>query len=456
MKILTDIQTDRLSIDSCINCYACFNVCNLGAVSIKNIDGKMYPIIDEVKCNDCGKCTDICTIKKEKALVLSDTSKKHIGIINLSVTHNYGAVIAAAVLEDIVRNIVGDDFVVETMNYAPQKNYTNPFEKLHDEIKDAWGLKLYIKGKIQKRQDSPQNKEQEKIRIKKFYAFRDRFLNRGAMLRKPEELNKRVNYSAFICGSDIVWAPKRVNSYGEEGYFLTFANNGEKRIAFAPSIDCKPCRKLYRLKNTYKENIKDIDYISVREKTNVSFIQGLTDKKVYECCDPAFLVEADYYDKMIDFADIQEDDKPYIYVYILEVNQEIVDYASKLAKEKGMKVCYYSKYHNSYGCEAVDCNTDSPAEFLYRLKNAEYVLTNSFHCLVFSLLFQKQFLSFTRSKISIKSTDLLEKFGLLDRVITDKNIISIDKPIDFDEVDKIINEMRTNALDYLKDALCDI
>lgn len=440
----------------CINCYGCFNICDLDAISMQCIDGKMYPHIDEFKCNDCGKCIDICVMKRKKAIALSDKSKKHIGIINLSVTHNYGAVIAAAVLEDVVGYIVGDDYIVETMNYAPQKNYTNPFEKLHDEIKDAWGLKLYIKGKIQKKKDTAEMQVQEKARVKKFYVFRDRFLNRGDMLRKPEQLNERVDYSAFICGSDIVWAPKKVNTYGEEGYFLNFANKGEKRIAFAPSIDCKPCRKLYRLKNDYKRNIKGLDCISVREKSNVPFIQSLTDKKVYECCDPAFLVEADYYDRMIDFADIKEDNKPYIYVYILEVNQEIVNYASKLAKEKGMKVCYYSKYHDDYGCDAVDCNTDSPAEFLYRLKNAEYVLTNSFHCLVFSLLFKKQFLSFTRSKISIKSQDLLKKFNLTDRIITDKNRISIDKHIDFDSVDKTINEMRTNALDYLKNALSDL
>lgn len=80
-------------------------------------------------------------------------------------------------------------------------------------------------------------------------------------------------------------------------------------------------------------------------------------------------------------------------------------------------------------------------------------MTNSFHCVVFSLLFKKQFLSFTRSKISIKSTDLLDKFNLSERIITSDNKIDIDKPIDFDKVDEVIKNMKNSSLDYLKSAL---
>lgn len=80
-------------------------------------------------------------------------------------------------------------------------------------------------------------------------------------------------------------------------------------------------------------------------------------------------------------------------------------------------------------------------------------MTNSFHCVVFSLLFKKQFLSFTRSKISIKSTDLLDKFNLSERIITSDNKIDIDKPIDFDKVDEVIKNMKNISLDYLKNSL---
>lgn len=387
----------------------------------------------------------------------SDNEKLHIGIINLQMTHNYGAVIAAAVLEDIVKNIAGNKYIVDTINFAPKKEFGSKHEKLIDDIKDTGGLSLYLKIKLRKKYKVAISPDDEDFRKRRFYGFRDEFLNRtNTMFRDAYDINKDVDYSAFIVGSDIIWAPKRVDNFRADGYFLKFANKGEKRISYAASLDCKPGKKLNRKKKYYRENLKNIDCVSIREKCNIPFIQELTDKKVYECCDPAFLVEPSYYNKMISTAKVADDGKKFLYVYILEINQDIVDYANKLAKDKGLKICYFSQYHDNYIGDSENCYIDGPAEFLYRLKNAEYVLTNSFHCVVFSLLFRKQFLSFFRSSISIKSSELLKKFNLTERVISPSNNIDIDKPIDFASVDKIIDEMRINAFDYLKDALDDI
>lgn len=387
----------------------------------------------------------------------SDNEKLHIGIINLQMTHNYGAVIAAAVLEDIVKNIVEDKYIVDTINFAPKKEFGSKFEKLADDIKDTGGLNLYLNIKLKKKYKMGISPEDEDFRKRRFYSFRDEFLNRTkTMFRDAYDINKDVNYSAFIVGSDIIWAPKRVDNFRADGYFLKFANKGEKRIAYAASLDCKPGNKLNRKKKYYSENLKNIDCVSVREKCNISFVQKLTDKKVYECCDPAFLVEPSYYDNMISTAKVNDDGKKFLYVYILEINQNIVDYANKLAKEKGLKICYFSQYHDNYIGDSENCYIDGPAEFLYRLKNAEYVLTNSFHCVVFSLLFKKQFLSFFRSNISIKSSELLKKFNLTERIISNSNLIDIDKPIDFDSVVEEIEMMRNDSLRYLNDSLSDI
>ena len=379
--------------------------------------------------------------------------KNKIGIINLQMTHNYGAVIAAAVLEDVVRHIVDEKFIVETINYAAQKNYKTKAAQRFDDIKDTGGFKSYLAKKHFNKEINT-SFEDEDFRKRRFYAFRDEYLNRKKeFVRNAYDINSSGDYAAFIVGSDIVWAPKKVDNYRADGYFLKFADKGEKKIAYAASLDCKPGFKLNRKKKYYKKNLKYLDCISVREKSSVPFIQSLTNKKVYECCDPAFLVDEEYYDKMISEAQISDKEKPFIYVYILEINQEIVDFANKLAREKGLKICYYSQYHNDFEGECENCYTDSPSEFLYRLKNAEYVLTNSFHCVVFSLLFKKQFLSFFRSSISIKSSDLLDKFNLKSRLVKDSENVDIDKPINFDMVDTIIKKMRVDSLDYLSNSL---
>lgn len=432
----------------CCGCWACVNICPNGAIQmVKDDEGFDFPQIDRQKCANCKLCQRVCPFKISHEEAEKENQKKHIGIINLQFTANYGAVIAAAVLENVVRDIAGNEFIVNTVNYAPSKDFNNTFEKIYDNAKQWGGWKLYFKSLFPKTSISTSNFK----RSQRFNIFKDSFLSLTPLYQNAYDINKNVNYSAFITGSDIVWAPKKTDNFRAEGYYLKFADKGERKIAFAPSLDNSVNKKLLKLADCYKENLKNLDFISVREKSNIDFIQGLTDKKVYHCCDPAFLVDTQYYDQMIETANIENTNQKYIYVYILEINQDIVNYANKLAKEKGLKICYYSANHNNYTSEAEDCTSDGPAEFLYRLKNAEYILTNSFHCVVFSLMFKKKFLSFLRSDVSIKAIDLLDDFNLKQR-IADQNS-NIDDEIDFSAVDFKLAEIREDSLSYLKTSL---
>ena len=436
----------------CCGCAACANICPKNAITMeRDNEGFEFPVVDPEKCVKCALCKKVCPVRVSKDKKEAEKQRKHVGIINLQYTNNYGAAIAAAVLEDVVRKIVGDEYVVNTVDFFPEKFFTCYKDKIKDEIEIAGGVRLWLKEMYSRY--FPDEKA-PKYNNPKYTVFKDTFLNLTPRYTDASQINKDVNYSAFITGSDIVWGPKRTTNFRSDGYYLKFAGKGEKRIAFAPSLDHVVNDDLRKIAPFYKENIKNLDCISVREKSNVEFIQSLTDKKVHHCYDPVFLVDADYFDDMISVAGVKSDDKKFIYVYILEYNQEIVDYANRLAKEKNMKICYYSANHKDYEADSEDCTTDGPAEFLYRLKNAEYVLTNSFHCIVFSLLFKKKFLSFIRSSISIKSTDLLKEFGLLSRVATKNS--NIDEPIDFDKVDEKLREVKASSLGYLEDALKDI
>lgn len=435
----------------CCGCWACYNICPKSAISMQqDNEGFYYPVINNDLCIACGLCHKVCPVKTAVQRKENDLNKKHIGIINLQYTENYGAVIAAAVLENVVRNIAGAEYIVETFKLNPSFPFKNSFDIAKDKAHSLGGWKFYFSDKFKHSKIT----SADKLRSLRFNSFRYEFLNESKIYQNADEIKKSpVNYTAFITGSDIVWAPKKVDNFRADMHFLKFADENQTTIAYAPSIDSVINKKLKRLSLLYKEALKHLDCISVREKSSVDFLQPLTDKKVYECCDPAFLVEPEYYDRMISYAEMNENEEKFIYVYILEINDEIVEYANKLAQEKNLKVCYYSKFHKNYSVNSEDCTSDGPAEFLYRLRNAEYVLTNSFHCVVFSLLFKKKFLSFTRSKISIKSTDLLEKFDLSDRIITSNNKIDIDKPIDFNKVDKVIKSMKNSSLEYLQSAL---
>ncbi len=436
----------------CSGCWACYNICPKNAIEmLPDEEGFKFPQINAAQCIECGQCLKVCPLKTSAKLITEENSCKHIGIINLQFTDNYGAVIAAAVLEDVVRDIA-DDCIVNTVFYTPWKQLDSRVKELRDEAKQWGGWKLFLKMKL-----NPQNHSDAKqLRSKRFTVFRDNYLNLTPRFDDAWCINKEINYVAFITGSDVVWAPRRSDNYRRDGYFLKFAEKGEKRIAYAPSLDHKTDSQLKRLKSVYQENIAGIDAISVREESNREFIQSLTDKKVSVCCDPAFLVEADYYDKMIASASIDSKDEKYIYVYILELNHEIVDYANQLATEKGLKICYYSANHDDYISNSENCVSDGPAEFLYRLKYAEYILTNSYHCVVFSIIFKKKFLSFIRSKNSIKSIDLLKSFNLADRIVTKNKNSDIDGIINFEAVDNCRQKMKEESIAYLKESLKEI
>lgn len=441
--------------EKCCGCWGCFNVCPQNAITMRmDNEGFYYPVIDEKICIDCKMCLQVCPVTTATNRKEIQKNIPRIGIINLSFTNNYGASIAASVLENVVRDIVGDRFIVETINYQGQVN-GGLIKKYRDQINDAGG---YFKYKKRKKHyyDLSDNVQMRSERSKRFLFYNDSFLNLTPLIGDAAEINNDKNYLAFIAGSDVIWQPKRTRDFRSDGYYLKFADKSQRTIAYAPSIDHICDKSLYKLSPLYKERISGLDYISVREKTSVEFLQELTDKKVYNCCDPIFLVNEDYYLPIIN--SVNTENEKYVYVYVLEKEQMIVDYARKIATDKGIKIYYYCPNVIDFGVDAEYCLADGPCEFLNRIYNADYVLTNSFHCVAFSLLFKKKFLSFRRNDSSIKSNDLLSLFDLENRLILSNQDfnIDIDDEIDFEKTSVTIDKIRKESYKYLQMVLFDL
>lgn len=438
--------------NNCCGCWACVNICPTKAISMApDNEGFLYPSILQSKCIDCKMCLQVCPVKISNQKNEEEKNRPHIGIINLQFTKNYGASIAASVLENVVKDIVGSEYTVETVNYIGQVE-GNLLAKYKDQIRDAGG---YIKYKQRKKNYSApvENPELRMIRSQRFDVFNHDFLNITKPIGYARQINENANYVAFIAGSDVIWQPKRTDNFRSEGYYLKFAKPEQLKIAYAPSLDFIDNKKLRSMSSIYKKNLENLDYISVREKSNIDFIQSLTSKKVYNCCDPALLVDKDFYLDMIKASFIQQHNEKYIYIYVLDEQQEVIEYAKKLAYEKNLKICYYCPSILDFGLDVEYCLADGPCEFLYRILNAEYVLTNSFHCIVFSLLFQKQFLSFKRNNDSIKSADLLELVNLEERSVLLNENYNIDTRIDFYAVDAKLKSLRSSSLEYLRHSL---
>lgn len=446
----------------CCGCGACENICPKESIKmVADKEGFFFPIIDHGKCIKCGQCLKVCPLKSKESNVKSEQNRPHIKIINYSMDENYGAIIAGACLESTIKSIVSDDKIVQTINYDKFNDCDNTLTKI---LSLFIRILSYIKAII-KRKPLPSGSAHYKPyyspsdleKKHRYNDFSDSFLSFTKRMTNIDLKNDPDNNVALICGSDVIWDPERILTGLSTGFYLNFGHRKTRRISYAASLDYINSRKLYLRWPLYRHYLRKLNYISIREKDNLKFIQSTSTKKVVQCCDPVFLYEASDFEKMIETSH-ETPDSNYIYAYILMRNDFAVNYINKLAKEKNMKIYYYAPEYTDgdFGENAYNCMTDGPAEFLMRLKHADYIVTTSFHCVAFSLIFEKQFLSFTRSTTGNKISDLLSYYNLSERLTVDTINCDIDKKIDYNSVDLKMKEIRKNSLKFLNESLSDI
>ncbi len=227
-----------------------------------------------------------------------------------------------------------------------------------------------------------------------FSLFREIYLNKTDIIyRSYEELKKNPPQAdVYIVGSDQVWNYKTYPARGKNNvlraYMLDFGPECVKRISYAASwgmsqIEESRIPEINRLLSKFA-------YISVREQSGVEICKkcGIA-QNVDWVADPTMLLDAGIYRNLYVENDVRKPSSPYVLLYMLNNKhnfriQKIYDFA----KSKGLNVVYVT------GNGVVDKRKKFFAtipEWLYLVDNAEYVVTNSFHCSVFSLIFHKQF-----------------------------------------------------------------
>lgn len=257
-----------------------------------------------------------------------------------------------------------------------------------------------------------------------------------------KELNNE--FDIFICGSDQIWNLDCTQGV-EPAYFLKFANKDKLKIAYAPSLAHVKFAKNYDA--DLKKAIKDLDYISIREESTLPLIQPLTEKKVSVVLDPTLLLDQKDYELIIS----QDKNKSeYIFVYMLEYSVELVKYCNRFNNERKIKIIYIANNKFS-GIKGENVFGIGPDKFLKYIKEAKYIITNSFHATVFSIIFNKKFVTFTTKHSSSRMVDLLDKLGISERIYNEN--FNIDKDIDYDMVQKKLIDMRKSSLEYLNKAL---
>lgn len=255
------------------------------------------------------------------------------------------------------------------------------------------------------------------------------------------------NDDICVCGSDQIWSPLLFDPV----MFMNFCRGkSTKTIAYAPSIGVS---EVHAHREEMAELIANIKHLSVREVRGAEIINELTGLKAEVVADPTLLLLKTDWEKIVVTSKIE---RPYILCYFLGNEPLPEKLVYEIEQKTGYELYVVYSYFYPTRINGKHLSTLSPEEFLGYIANAEYVCTNSFHGTIFSILFERQFFCFekkTDDKINNTNSrvrTLLKQTGLESRLLkVDECLLELEKPIDYNKVDTLIDAFRLKSLSYL-------
>ena len=354
-----------------------------------------------------------------------------VGILTFHDAHNYGAVLQAYALKKYL-TLKGAE--VKIINYH-HKDLPYGFPK---------------KRKIEKKNISNiykhlYSKKTHYLRWERFEAFINGLIDYDIYTYRCEEDLSKLDIDVWVAGSDQIWNSDITNGLNK-GYFLNFPTKGRK-TTYAVSMGIEKLDKKYE--EEFKEFLSQIDFISVREDSLKQYAEKFTDKKIEKVVDPTLLLEKDDYKELYRDRIIKED---YLLIYTLGPDERLKVLAERIAQEKNLKIVELNDYKmpNYYCMQISDAGTD---EFVTLFRDASYVITNSFHGTIFSLLNEKEFVTFTRLNRNSRMQSLLSIAGLTDRLISEIEEFDKIKKIDYKKAKKNLEKEIYHSKEFIEKAI---
>ena len=295
-----------------------------------------------------------------------------------------------------------------------------------------------------------------KLKQQKFTEFCNEYFPLLNSHGKKEWNEVEKEYIAFITGSDQVWNP----NYFQSMMMLDFVKSKKiKKIAYAPSIGVSKLSYLTRRK--YKRLLSSYSAIAMREQKATKILSDISPVKVKTVLDPTLLLDCDNWNKIADKAEIDDYldiGKPYVLCYFVGNRKSYADYIRLVKTETGLNCVIIPMEIDLSDCGTVARNI-GPKEFVFLIKNAEIICTDSFHATVFSILYKKEFYVLKRFDDNSKKSqngrldEILETYGLGKRYIKDEKSFERNKNIDYNFVHNLLNENRKFSQEYLRESL---
>lgn len=255
-------------------------------------------------------------------------------------------------------------------------------------------------------------------------------------------LYKEKKVDCFVVGSDQVWNSGFIKGQ-ESFYFLDFLPKGIKKISYAASLGVS--RWPSDFENRVVPMLKEFDAISVRENSSVDYLKSLGLENVCNVCDPTLLHDARFYIKEFDCSLKKKD--PFVFSFL--IREPLPEDFNAFLKGK-LVVSISPKNKKSMS---------SVAYWLSCINGADFIVTDSFHCVVFSLIFHKPFVVIPSQKVlkgmNERFATLLERVGLQDRIYDGSLVYDeiVQREINWSRVDEALAEWRKDSEVWLKEQL---
>lgn len=375
-----------------------------------------------------------------------EPTEDRVGILTFHNARNYGANLQALALQRKLTAMGIDNTIID---YEPKY------------IEDSFGLVVVdlwkkaersVKGRLKFFLSTALHLLPRAVKEARFRLFGDRYYRLTTRVYYDKTAlaqgMAREKCPTVLFGSDQIWNSRL--SHGLDGSFFGIGfPEGTRKASYAASIG--PARLEEDQQPLMAQYLSSLDHISVREAAAAKLLQRMVDTPVEVVCDPTVLLEKEAWEKLCKPINVRGD---YIFVYALELNDRLIAMASRLAKEKDLPIVFFD-LKNRYGCKVYSRYTADPLEFISYLKNARYVVTNSFHGTVFSVLFEKQFLCVPNLSNPGRAEHLLQELSLTHRLADDPaQLQRMDEAIDYGPVREKLRAQREQGEAYLKKVIC--
>lgn len=348
---------------------------------------------------------------------------KKIGILTYQYADNYGAVLQCYALRRLINTF--ENCNAEIINYRPPffsyaKYWNNQYEKRLFERKRNQFERFLV----------------EECKVKE----------------QPVAHIDGMQYDYYCVGSDQIWN----TMWDTEEFFLPNVPDEVVKIAYAPSIGLD-VNSPYLNKNMLQKYLPRFKSLSIREQEHIALIETLTGRKCSCVLDPTLLLDPADYETIISHEKLR--DYPFVFFFWLRHDGNLmrgIEFVNALSRKFDMAIVHSITeekdymFHKNGGCMMFE----GVENFLWYIKNASFIVTNSYHATLFAIQFKTLFYTFIVETMRSRISTLIDKIGIEERVI--KAYLPVEKikmNLEFEPIVEKIELEKEISMKYLRQAL---